>query len=58
MPCLNEAATVGGCVAPRLARLPESGAGQRHGEVLVADHGSSERLARLAEGAAGARVGK
>lgn len=52
MPCLNEAATVGRCVAKALAFLADHGVA---GEVLVADNGSSDGSRELAL-AAGARV--
>jgi glycosyltransferase involved in cell wall biosynthesis len=52
MPCLNEARTVGRCVAKALASLAEMGA---LGEVIVADNGSSDGSQELAE-RAGARV--
>jgi glycosyltransferase involved in cell wall biosynthesis len=52
MPCLNEARTVGRCVAKALVSLAEMGA---HGEVIVADNGSSDGSQVLAE-CAGARV--
>ncbi|HUG97811.1 MAG TPA: glycosyltransferase family 2 protein [Gammaproteobacteria bacterium] len=52
MPCLNEAATVGACVAKALGFLERSGIA---GEVLVADNGSSDDSRALAAGA-GARV--
>ena len=52
MPCLDEALTVGQCVATARAYL--DGRGIR-GEVLVVDNGSSDGSARLAE-EAGARV--
>lgn len=52
IPCLNEAATVGGCVREALAALASAGI---VGEVVVADNGSSDDSRRLAE-EAGARV--
>lgn len=52
MPCLNEAATVGGCVAKARGFLERSGI---QGEVLVADNGSDDGSRAKAE-AAGARV--
>jgi len=52
MPCLDEAATVGRCVAKARAFLERSGI---DGEVLVADNGSSDRSAEIAR-QAGARV--
>jgi Glycosyl transferase family 2 len=52
MPCLNEAATVGGCVAQARAFLERAGIA---GEVLVADNGSEDGSAALAR-QAGARV--
>ena len=52
MPCLNEAATVGGCVAKARGFLERSGI---QGEVLVADNGSEDGSRAKAE-AAGARV--
>src|SRR5947209_12591237 len=39
MPCLNEAATVGQCIAKAWAGLERSGV---HGEVIVADNGSTD----------------
>jgi glycosyltransferase involved in cell wall biosynthesis len=52
MPCLNEAATVGGCVAKARAFLERAGI---EGEVLVADNGSEDGSPEIAE-RAGARV--
>jgi glycosyltransferase involved in cell wall biosynthesis len=52
MPCLNEEATVGVCVAKAVAWLQQSGV---TGEVIVVDNGSTDRSVELAE-AAGARV--
>jgi Glycosyl transferase family 2 len=52
MPCLNEAATVGGCVTQARAFLERAGIA---GEVLVADNGSEDGSAALAR-QAGARV--
>jgi hypothetical protein len=52
MPCLDEAATVAGCVGEARAFLERS---RIDGEVLVADNGSSDGSAELAA-AAGARV--
>jgi glycosyltransferase involved in cell wall biosynthesis len=52
MPCLDEAATVGGCVDKARAFLARSGI---DGEVLVADNGSSDDSRARAE-RAGARV--
>ena len=52
MPCLNEAATVGGCVAQARGFLARSGIA---GEVLVADNGSDDGSRTSAE-RAGARV--
>jgi glycosyltransferase involved in cell wall biosynthesis len=52
MPCLNEAATVGGCVAKARGFLERAGI---DGEVLVADNGSNDGSRQLAE-RAGARV--
>ncbi|HYN13795.1 MAG TPA: glycosyltransferase family 2 protein [Burkholderiales bacterium] len=52
MPCLNEAATVGGCVEQACGFLRRSGI---VGEVLVADNGSSDESRARAQ-AAGARV--
>jgi glycosyltransferase involved in cell wall biosynthesis len=52
MPCLNEAETVGRCVAEARAALASAGLA---GEVLVADNGSTDGSQALAE-AAGARV--
>ncbi len=52
MPCLNEAATVGGCVAKARAFLERAGI---DGEVLVADNGSQDGSPAIAE-QAGARV--
>ena len=52
MPCLDEAETVGRCVAKARGFLERSGI---DGEVLVADNGSSDRSAEIAR-QAGARV--
>src|SRR6266705_273771 len=52
MPCLNEAATVGSCIAKARGFLERAGIA---GEVLVADNGSDDGSRALAE-AAGARV--
>ncbi|MBV9191305.1 MAG: glycosyltransferase family 2 protein [Betaproteobacteria bacterium] len=52
MPCLNEAATVGNCVANARAFLERAGI---DGEVLIADNGSDDGSQALAE-RAGARV--
>jgi glycosyltransferase involved in cell wall biosynthesis len=52
MPCLNEARTVGKCVAKAVAALQRL---EVAGEVVVADNGSTDRSQRLAQ-AAGARV--
>jgi glycosyltransferase involved in cell wall biosynthesis len=52
MPCLNEAATVGRCVAKARAFLERTGIA---GEVVVADNGSSDGSQQIAE-RAGARV--
>ncbi len=52
MPCLNEAATVGGCVAKARGFLQRAGI---DGEVLIADNGSDDGSRMLAE-RAGARV--
>jgi glycosyltransferase involved in cell wall biosynthesis len=52
MPCLNEAATVGRCVAKARGFLERS---RIEGEVLVADNGSDDGSAALAQ-QAGARV--
>ena len=52
MPCLNEAATVGGCVAKARAFLDRASIA---GEVLVADNGSEDGSPAIAE-QAGARV--
>lgn len=52
MPCLNEAKTVGQCVAAARGYLQRSGLS---GEVLVADNGSTDGSREIAE-AAGARV--
>jgi glycosyltransferase involved in cell wall biosynthesis len=52
MPCLNEAATVGGCVAKARGFLERAGIA---GEVLVADNGSDDGSRTEAE-RAGARV--
>ena len=52
MPCLNEAATVGRCVERAVKALRENGI---HGEVVVADNGSTDGSRELAQ-KAGARV--
>src|SRR5262249_14261515 len=52
MPCLNEARTVGRCVAKARAALERCGV---RGEVVVADNGSSDGSPEIAE-AHGARV--
>jgi glycosyltransferase involved in cell wall biosynthesis len=54
MPCLNEAATVGSCVAKARGFLERAGI---DGEVLIADNGSDDGSRELAE-RAGARVVK
>ena len=54
MPCLNEAATVGSCVAKARGFLERAGI---EGEVLIADNGSDDGSRELAE-RAGARVVK
>jgi glycosyltransferase involved in cell wall biosynthesis len=52
IPCLNEAETIERCVAAARAALEQNGI---HGEVVVADNGSTDGSAELAE-RAGARV--
>jgi hypothetical protein len=52
IPCLNEAAAVGGCVKEAVAALA---AGAFSGEVIVADNGSSDRSREIAI-EAGARI--
>ena len=52
MPCLNEAATVGGCVARARGFLERTGI---EGEVLIADNGSDDGSHEVAQ-RAGARV--
>jgi len=52
MPCLNEARTLGGCIAKALHSLR---ANAIRGEVLIADNGSHDGSARIAA-EAGARV--
>jgi len=52
MPCLNELETVGVCVRKALASLRQAGI---HGEVIVADNGSTDGSIELAE-SEGARV--
>src|SRR4051794_4449329 len=52
MPCLNEARTVGRCVQKAVAALEEMGV---HGEVIVADNGSTDGSPEIAR-AHGARV--
>ena len=52
MPCLNEAETVASCIREAKAVLTKAGI---HGEVVVADNGSTDGSRRLAT-AAGARV--
>lgn len=52
MPCLNEAETVETCVRKATHWMAQTGV---HGEVIVADNGSSDGSQKLAE-AAGARV--
>ena len=52
MPCLNEAATIGGCIAKARGFLERAGI---EGEVLIADNGSDDGSRVLAE-RAGARV--
>ncbi len=52
LPCLNEADSVGACVAEALAAMADAGI---DGEVLVVDNGSTDGSAALAV-AAGARV--
>lgn len=54
IPCLNEARTIGACVAEARQGLAEAGLSDR-GEVLVVDNGSEDASVALAE-AAGARV--
>ncbi|MGQ0833486.1 MAG: glycosyltransferase family 2 protein, partial [Gammaproteobacteria bacterium] len=52
MPCLNEAATIGSCIAKARGFLERTGI---EGEVLIADNGSEDGSRALAE-RAGARV--
>jgi glycosyltransferase involved in cell wall biosynthesis len=52
MPCLNEAATIGNCIARARGFLEHTGI---DGEVLIADNGSNDGSGALAE-RAGARV--
>jgi len=52
MPCLNEHATVGICVAKAIAALQDAGLA---GEVIVADNGSTDGSIEIAE-SAGARI--
>src|ERR1700676_2732218 len=52
MPCLNEAETLATCVAKAVSYLERSGV---HGEVLIADNGSTDGSQAIAL-AAGARV--
>jgi glycosyltransferase involved in cell wall biosynthesis len=52
IPCLNEAATIGQCVAAARRALADGGIA---GEVIVVDNGSDDGSGLLAE-AAGARV--
>ena len=51
IPCLNEADTVRTCVEKAVRSINEAGI---HGEVIVADNGSTDRSIELAR-AAGAR---
>jgi glycosyltransferase involved in cell wall biosynthesis len=52
MPCLNEAETLATCIAKAVSYLERSGV---HGEVLIADNGSTDGSQAIAQ-AAGARV--
>lgn len=52
MPCLNEAATLGRCIERARRALDEHGI---HGEIIVADNGSTDGSREIAE-RAGARV--
>jgi hypothetical protein len=52
LPCLNERETVGTCVQKAVAAIEKSGV---HGEVIVADNGSTDGSVELAQ-SAGARV--
>ena len=52
MPCLNEAETLGRCIAKARAGLEQAGL---RGEVLIADNGSTDESVSIAE-QAGARV--
>jgi glycosyltransferase involved in cell wall biosynthesis len=52
MPCLNEAETLGVCIAKAMGYLARSGVA---GEVLIADNGSTDGSQTIAE-AGGARV--
>jgi len=52
IPCLDEEATVGGCVRKALAGIEKAGGS---GEVIVVDNGSTDRSTEVAA-AAGARV--
>lgn len=52
MPCLNERETIGACIERAAAALAEAGL---HGEVIVADNGSTDGSVEIAS-AGGARV--
>lgn len=52
MPCLNEAETLASCISKAISYLQRSGV---HGEVLIADNGSTDASQAIAV-AAGARV--
>ena len=52
MPCLNEADTIGTCVTKALNALRDAGI---HGEVVIADNGSTDRSKQIAT-SLGARV--
>ena len=52
MPCLNEADTVGVCIAKAQHSLLEH---EIQGEIIIADNGSTDNSARIAS-ALGARV--